>query len=103
VLAHRLPISEDLRILLMEEKMAKKPKIAEVDRSLYDFKDDESDFYRIKAGLTEEIVDQISDEKHDPEWMRADFRLEVAEAIQQPGRVPDWGPPIDGLDIGQHR
>ncbi|MCI2049411.1 MAG: Fe-S cluster assembly protein SufB [Lachnospiraceae bacterium] len=77
--------------------MAKKPKIAEVDRSLYDFKDDESDFYRIKAGLTEEIVNQISDEKHDPDWMRAE-RLESLK-IYNSLRVPDWGPSIEGLDM----
>ena len=44
-----------------------KAKIQEVDRSLYDFKDDESHgFYRMEEGLTADIVGQISDEKHDP-------------------------------------
>ncbi|MFR4971425.1 MAG: hypothetical protein ACLTDC_13215 [Lachnospiraceae bacterium] len=37
------------------------------DRSIYDFEDDEKDAYRVKAGLTPEIVDQkLSKEKHDP-------------------------------------
>ena len=45
-------------------------------RDLYDFKDEEreEDFYRIEAGLTEEIVREISKEKHDPDWM-LEFRL----------------------------
>lgn len=76
-----------------------KQKIAEVDRSLYDFKDDESDFYRIKDGLTPDIVGQISDEKHDPDWMRQ-FRLDSL-MVYQKLRVPDWGPSIDGLDMSR--
>ncbi len=76
-----------------------KQKIAEVDRSLYDFKDDESDFYRIKDGLTPDIVGQISDEKHDPDWMRQ-FRLDSLKVYQKL-RVPDWGPSIDGLDMSR--
>ena len=40
----------------------------EIDRSLYDFKDDESEgFYRMQEGLTADIVERISEEKHDPE------------------------------------
>ena len=42
--------------------MANTQDIADVDRSLYDFRDDESDFYRLDEGLTEEIVSRISDE-----------------------------------------
>ncbi len=71
--------------------------VAEVDRSLYDFKDDEKDFYRLQEGLTPDIVKQISEEKHDPQWMR-DFRLQSLE-IYNNTPVPDWGPSIDGLDM----
>ncbi len=71
--------------------------VRDIDRSLYDFKDDESDFYRIREGLTRETVLQISEEKHDPAWMR-DFRLrslEIYEALS----VPQWGPSIEGLNM----
>jgi Fe-S cluster assembly protein SufB len=74
-----------------------KQKITEVDRSLYDFKDDESDFYRIKSGLTKEIVRQISEEKHDPAWM-AEFRLQSLEIYNRLG-IPQWGPSLDGLNM----
>lgn len=40
------------------------------DRSLYDFRDEETGFYKVDEGLTPEIVETISKEKHDPEWMR---------------------------------
>ncbi|MCR4691358.1 MAG: Fe-S cluster assembly protein SufB, partial [Lachnospiraceae bacterium] len=70
-----------------------------VERELYDFKDEEkeSDFYRIKEGLTEDIVRQISKEKNDPEWM-LEFRLKSL-ALYNKIEVPDWGPPIDGLNM----
>ena len=42
--------------------------IQEVNRSLYDFKDAEHAAYKTDAGLTEDIVRQISKEKHDPAW-----------------------------------
>ena len=78
--------------------MSEKQNIQEVDRSLYDFKDDESKgFFRMKEGLTRDIVEQISEEKHDPKWMH-DFRLKSLE-IYNNTEVPNWGPPIDGLDM----
>lgn len=74
-----------------------KQEVKEVDRSLYDFKDDETGFYRMKEGLTADIVEQISEEKHDPKWMH-DFRLKCLK-IYNEMKVPNWGPPIDGLDM----
>ncbi len=75
-----------------------KAKIQEVDRSLYDFKDDESHgFYRMEEGLTADIVGQISDEKHDPAWMR-EWRLHCLDLYNQMS-VPDWGPSTEGLDM----
>ena len=74
-----------------------KQDVKEVDRSLYDFKDDETGFYRMEEGLTADIVEQISEEKHDPKWMH-DFRLKSLQ-IYNELKVPNWGPPIDGLNM----
>ena len=74
-----------------------KSQVADVDRSLYDFRYEEKDAYRIESGLTPEIVRQISEEKHDPDWM-LDFRLKSLE-IYNRLEVPDWGPSIAGLDM----
>ncbi len=71
--------------------------VNDIDRSIYDFKDSEEGFYKVKEGLTPEIVDQISKEKHDPEWMRQ-FRQKSLE-IYEKLKVPDWGPDISGLNI----
>ncbi|MCD8074278.1 MAG: Fe-S cluster assembly protein SufB [Lachnospiraceae bacterium] len=77
--------------------MKEKTWVEDVNRSIYDIKNEEKDVYRLQAGLTPEIVAQISDEKHDPEWMR-EFRqrsLEIYNEIP----VPDWGPSIEGLNM----
>ena len=49
--------------------MKEKTYVDDIDRSIYDVKDDEKDFYRVREGLTPEIVEQISREKKDPAWM----------------------------------
>ncbi|MBP5587706.1 MAG: Fe-S cluster assembly protein SufB, partial [Treponema sp.] len=75
-----------------------KTQIDDIDRSMYDFRYEETkDFYRIKNGLTEEIVETLSKEKGDPEWMR-EFRLNSLKVYNEL-KVPEWGPSIDDLDI----
>ena len=77
--------------------MKEKTYVEDVDRNMYDFRNDEKDAYRIKNGLTEDIVEKISEEKHDPEWMH-DFRLNSLK-IYHEMKVPDWGPSIEGLNM----
>ena len=78
---------------------SEKTYVEDVDRNLYDFRYgyNEEDYYQVDAGLTPEIVEQISTEKNDPEWMRK-FRLESLKTYQKI-RIPDWGPSIDGLEM----
>ena len=47
-----------------------KTDVAEVDRSIYDIKDKPNAAFEVNSGLTPEIVEKISEEKNDPEWMR---------------------------------
>lgn len=79
--------------------MAEKEKtyVQDVDRSLYDFRNEEKDAYRVKSGLTSDIVEKISEEKNDPEWMRI-FRHKALETYNKM-EIPDWGPSIDELDM----
>lgn len=75
-----------------------KSQVGDIDRSMYDFRYEETeDFYRIASGLTPEIVETLSKEKGDPEWMR-EFRLNSLR-IYNELRVPEWGPSIEGLNI----
>ena len=77
--------------------MKEKTYVEDIDRNIYDFKYDDKDAYKLKAGLTPEIVEQLSAEKHDPEWMRQ-FRLDSLKLYNEIP-VPDWGPSIEGLNI----
>ena len=40
--------------------MKEKSQVMDIDRSIYDIKDVENDAYRIKSGLTPEIIEKIS-------------------------------------------
>lgn len=46
--------------------MKEKSQVMDIDRSIYDIKDVENDAYRIKSGLTPEIIEKISKEKKRP-------------------------------------
>ena len=74
-----------------------KTQVEDIDRSIYDFRFEEKDAYKLQEGLTEEIVREISHEKGDPEWM-LDFRLKSLDIFNHTEMV-DWGPEIDGLDM----
>ena len=77
--------------------MREKTQVEAIDRSIYDIRDAETGNWKVDAGLTEEIISQISDEKNDPDWMRA-FRLHCL-SVYRSLWVPDWGPSIEGLDM----
>ena len=77
--------------------MKEKTQVEDIDRSIYDIKDKENDAYRMEAGLTPEIIEKLSKEKGDPEWMR-EFRLKSLETYNEMP-LPNWGPSIERLDM----
>ena len=77
--------------------MKEKTQVEDIDRSIYDIKDKENDAYRMEDGLTPEIIEKLSKEKGDPEWMR-EFRLKSLETYNEM-LLPNWGPSIEGLDM----
>ncbi len=79
--------------------MKEKTYVEDVNRSIYDIKNEDKDSYKLEEGLTTKIVEQISSEKNDPEWMR-EFRLKSLE-IYNKLQVPDWGPSIEGLNMDE--
>ena len=74
-----------------------KTEVAEIDRSVYDIKDKVNAAFEVNSGLTAEIVEKISEEKHDPEWMR-EFRLKALDTYNRMS-LPTWGPSLEGLDM----
>ena len=81
----------------MEKEVREKTYVEDIDRSIYDQRIEDKDAFKVKDGLTKEIVEQISKEKNDPEWMR-EFRLKSLD-IYNELLVPNWGPSIDDLNI----
>ena len=77
--------------------MKEKSQVADIDRSIYDMRDEENDAYRMQSGLTPEIIEKLSKEKNDPVWMQQ-FRLQSLQ-IYNETPVPNWGPSLEGLDI----
>ena len=71
--------------------------VEDIDRSLYDFRYEDKDAWKVDEGLSADIIETISREKNDPEWMR-DFRLRSLEIYNRTPMV-DWGPDIEGLDM----
>ena len=79
--------------------MKEKTYVEDIDRSMYDFRNEEKDAYKVKEGLTPAIVEQISKEKNDPAWMQL-FRLQSLQ-IYNSMEISNWGPPIDELNMDQ--
>ena len=53
--------------------------------------------FQTRAGLSREIINEISDIKNEPEWMRK-FRLDSYEQFLKI-QLPKWGPDLSGLDF----
>ena len=62
--------------------MKEKTYVEDINRSIYDFRNEDTDNFKIAAGLTPELVSQISKEKNDPAWMQ-NFRLQALQIYNQ--------------------
>ena len=77
----------------------KKTYVDELDRGIYDVKDKVDSAFSSEKGLTKEIIDIISNEKNDPDWMR-EFRQKSLE-IYNKKALPLWGPNLDDLNMDE--
>lgn len=86
-------------VIISDKESCKKEKtyVEDIDRSLYDFKIKDMDVYQVNEGLNKEIVEEISKEKNDPDWMKT-LRLKSLD-IYNNMEMSNWGPPIDGLNM----
>ena len=74
-----------------------KSKFDDINRNIYDIKNKDEYDFKIKKGLTKEIVDEISRQKNEPEWMR-EFRLKAIDVYNKL-ELPTWGPDISELNM----
>ena len=71
----------------------------EINRNIYDIKNKDEYDYKIKKGLTPEIIEEISKQKNDPDWMK-EFRLKALEVYNKL-ELPTWGPDISELNMDE--
>ena len=74
-----------------------KTNLEEINRNIYDIKNKDEYDFKIKKGLTPEIIEEISKQKNDPDWMR-EFRLKALEVYNNL-EMPTWGPDLSELNI----
>ncbi len=77
--------------------MKQKTQVADINRSIYDFRFEEDEKDMLASGITPDIIREISAEKGDPDWMR-DFRLHALKIFHSMD-MPNWGPSVEGLDL----
>lgn len=77
--------------------MKEKTFVDDIDESIYDFRYEEDENDMLDRGITPAIINEIADEKGDPDWMRA-HRLRCLELYYKQN-MPVWGPSIEGLDM----
>ena len=75
----------------------KKTFVEDIERTLYDIRNEDRSAYKSQAGLTEAVVRDISARKHDPEWM-LERRLESLK-VYNSLRLPAWGPDLSELNM----
>ena len=79
--------------------MKKKTEIEDINSNIYDFRNEDDYDFKMKKGLTEEIVKEISKEKNEPDWMR-DIRLEALKVYNKL-ELPTWGPDLSELNMDE--
>jgi Fe-S cluster assembly protein SufB len=67
------------------------------DEYEYGFHDEEKPIFKTERGLNHAVIDQISDQKNEPQWMR-DFRHQALDIfLSKP--MPGWGADLSGIDF----
>ncbi len=65
----------------------------------YGFHDQEKAIFKTKRGLSHDIIDQISDQKDEPDWMR-EFRHQALDIfLTKP--MPTWGADLGGINFDE--
>ena len=78
-------------------EIKKKTYLDDLDRGIYDVKNEDSFSFKTEKGLTAQIIETISKEKNEPNWMR-EFRLKALD-IYNNLEMPCWGPSLEELNM----
>lgn len=83
--------------LASQEPTEKDGIFAGLNRATFDQHDPADYIDRFKKGLSPELIDAISDDKAEPDWMRAHRRESYNLFTQMP--LPKWGPDLSHLNF----
>ena len=76
-----------------------KTQVDDINRSIYNIKNEDNYSYKMQKGLDEKIVREISTMKNEPEWM-LNCRLEGLKKYNEL-EMPTWGPDLTVLDMNE--
>ena len=74
-----------------------KTKVEDINRNIYDIKNEDNYDFKMEKGINEEIVKEISKQKNEPEWM-LEIRLKALETYKKL-QLPTWGPDLSELNM----
>lgn len=81
------------------QSVNKKPIFAGLSRSTFDHKNQSDYIKKFRKGLTRELVEFISRDKNEPDWMLA-HRLRAFDHFNNL-KIPAWGPDLSALDFDE--
>ena len=76
-----------------------KTQIDEINRNIYDIKNQDDYEFKMQKGLSREIVEQISKRKNEPDWM-LEIRL-ISLVMFKKLELPTWGPDLSELRMDE--
>ena len=79
--------------------MSKSYNIEEINQNIYNFKNEDNYDFKIQKGLTKEIIEEISKQKKEPDWMLK-IRLKALETYNNL-QLPTWGPDLSELNMDE--
>ena len=76
-----------------------KTNVEEINRNIYDIKNQDDYEFKMQKGLSREIVEEISKRKNEPDWM-LEIRLKALEMYEKL-ELPTWGPDLSELKMDE--
>lgn len=79
--------------------MTKRTQVADIDRGIFDKKNEFKYSKKSEKGLNEHVIKLISEEKNEPQWM-LEKRLEAMKLYYEQEN-PTWGPDLSEIDMDE--
>jgi hypothetical protein len=88
----------EVKYYLMKQEVTTKEHIfQELNREIFDHADSAEYMSVATKGLSEELIHRISDDKHEPDWMR-EFRLKALKIFREKA-MPKFGPDLSKINF----